>query len=385
MDNSRRNICILTADAGQGHRMTASALKTVMEERYPWNVRIVNPYQDVLGDLDEFHKRFGIRGEDVYNKWILRRGNHALYPVFFHLCNINMRMNWQRGLKMLRAFWPQVKPDLVLSVIPFMINGALLTSLHEVFPDVPYVSLMTDLQECKPGFWLVHPDQYFIVGTAAAAERTRAIGHRAERLFQVSGMVIDPSFYVPEILDRHAARAALGLAADTSTALVMMGGHGSRTMVKIAEILDRTALNLQAIFLCGHARSAAEAIRKMPTRYPKAVVDFTSEVGHYMSLADFFIGKPGPGSITEALVKKLPLLIHCNRFMLPTERPNGPWVERQGFGISFQYLRRLPGALQRLLEPGAFAAYKKNVEDFRSQALFEVPEIVNRILTDQAP
>ena len=30
------------------------------------------------------------------------------------------------------------------------------------------------------------------------------------------------------------------------------------------------------------------------------VVGFTSEIPYYMVLSDFFIGKPGPGSISEA-------------------------------------------------------------------------------------
>jgi len=39
------------------------------------------------------------------------------------------------------------------------------------------------------------------------------------------------------------------------------------------------------------------------------VIGFAQNVEHYMALADFFIGKPGPGSISEALQFHLPVIV----------------------------------------------------------------------------
>ena len=40
----------------------------------------------------------------------------------------------------------------------------------------------------------------------------------------------------------------------------------------------------------------------MAPQIPMTVLGFTREIPLYMELSDFFIGKAGPGSISEALV-----------------------------------------------------------------------------------
>jgi hypothetical protein len=51
-----------------------------------------------------------------------------------------------------------------------------------------------------------------------------------------------------------------------------------------------------------------------------------------MELSDFFIGKPGPGSISEALAKKLPVIVQRNAWTMAHELYNTRWVEELGAG-----------------------------------------------------
>ena len=60
-------------------------------------------------------------------------------------------------------------------------------------------------------------------------------------------------------------------------------------------------LELQLIFICGRNEKLARALRVGGSRLPRFVEGFTKDVNRYMHLADFFIGKPGPGSVSEAL------------------------------------------------------------------------------------
>ncbi len=66
---------------------------------------------------------------------------------------------------------------------------------------------------------------------------------------------------------------------------------------------------------------------------PVAVLGFTKEIHKWMRAADFLIGKPGPGSIAEAMVRKLPVLIECNAWTLPQEHYNAEWVKEKQVGI----------------------------------------------------
>lgn len=109
------------------------------------------------------------------------------------------------------------------------------------------------------------------------------------------------------------------------------------------------------------------------------VEEFTSNVEYYMALSDFFIGKPGPGSISEALQFHLPVIVECNAKTLPQERYNAQWVTEKGFGIVVSSFREIALTVQRLFEGSTFEELRRNVGAYSNRALFEVPMILEKI------
>ncbi len=99
-----------------------------------------------------------------------------------------------------------------------------------------------------------------------------------------------------------------------------------------------------------------------------------------MRAADFLIGKPGPGSIAEAMVRKLPVLIECNAWTLPQERYNADWVKEKGVGIVLKSFKKVVGGVKRMLEPATLAEFRKNVAAQENRAVFEIPEILAKLL-----
>src|SRR5207245_8684070 len=99
-----------------------------------------------------------------------------------------------------------------------------------------------------------------------------------------------------------------------------------------------------------------------------------------MRAADFLIGKPGPGSIAEAMVRKLPVLIECNAWTLPQERYNAQWVEEKNVGIVLHSFKEVVSGVRRMLEPSRLAEFRKNVAALNNRAIFEIPEILAKLL-----
>jgi hypothetical protein len=60
-----------------------------------------------------------------------------------------------------------------------------------------------------------------------------------------------------------------------------------------------------------------------------------------MALSDFFIGKPGPGSISEAMAMHLPVIIERNIWTLPQERYNADWVIEKKVGFVLPNFREI--------------------------------------------
>src|SRR5580704_5835969 len=67
----------------------------------------------------------------------------------------------------LQQHWRRIRPDLVVSLIPNF-NGVMFQALRRVHPDVPYVTVMTDLADYPPHFWQEKQDQFVICGSGRA-------------------------------------------------------------------------------------------------------------------------------------------------------------------------------------------------------------------------
>jgi UDP-N-acetylglucosamine:LPS N-acetylglucosamine transferase len=363
-------------DAGGGHRAAATALKGVIEQTgqpwsKPWRIRMVN-LQEVLDPLDVFRRVTGVRLQDIYNK-MLAKGWTLGAAAGLRFMHGVIRAYHRPAVKLLEQHWSQTRPDLVVSLVPNL-NRALRESLANTRPSVPFVTILTDLADHPPHFWMEREPHYIICGTDRAVEQARALGHPAERVFRVPGMILRPQFYEPRVVDRVAERRRLGLGAERLTGLVLFGGQGSKAMVEIARRLAGT----QLILICGRNEALAARLRELPAGAPRVVEGFTSEIPYYMQLADFFIGKPGPGSISEAVAMGLPVIVERNAWTLPQERYNAEWVAEQGVGLVLGSFRQIGTAVARL-EAG-LEGFRAAAAKIENRAVFEIPEILDGIL-----
>lgn len=193
-------------------------------------------------------------------------------------------------------------------------------------------------------------------------------------------MILNQRFYEPPVGNRLAEREKLGLRPDLPTGVVLFGGHGSKTMLEIADRLEKSPLELQLIYICGKNEKLAAALREQKSRAPRFIEGFTTKVNYYMQLADFFIGKPGPGSVSEALAMKLPVIVECNSWTLPQERYNSDWVLEKRVGVVLRNFREIENAVGQLIQPNTLARYRANAAALNNRAVFEIPDILQAIL-----
>jgi 1,2-diacylglycerol 3-beta-galactosyltransferase len=371
----KKRLDFIFFEAGGGHRAAANALKTVIErERRPWDVRLVN-LQETLDPLDIFRKYTGIRMQDIYNL-LLKKGWTLGSPQLIVLMHWLIRLYHRDQVRLLQQLWAEDRPDLVVSLIPNF-NRA----LREALLDRPLVTILTDLADYPPHFWIERQAQYLICGTARAARQALALGHPTERIFRTSGMILRPNFYEPVTADRSAERKRLGLDPDLPTGLVLFGGEGSSAMLDIAR---RVTVPAQLIFICGRNQKLAQRLRQLETKFPKYVEGFTSEIPYYMHLSDFFIGKPGPGSISEALAMHLPVIVERNSLTLPQERYNTEWILEQQAGVVLKSFQDIDAGLRQLLDPANFDRFRANAAAIKNRAVFEIPDILDSLLRQQS-
>jgi 1,2-diacylglycerol 3-beta-galactosyltransferase len=376
-------IDLIYIDAGGGHRAAATALTDVIgQQQRPWDLRLLC-IQDLLDSIDFVRKSVGIPFQDVYNimlrhGWTL--GTKQMVPVM-HLL---IRMSHRQQVEVLTRHWHTHRPDMVVSLIPHY-NRALREALDHAWPGTPFVTILTDIADYPPNFWIERLDQHVICGSEQAVRQARACGLPESHIVQTSGMILHPRFYAPPPADRGEQRALLGLRADLPAGLVLFGGEGSTDMVKIARLLNKPASEMQLILLCGRNEAVRREIEALPCRIPRFVAGFTRDVPRYMALADFFIGKPGPGCISEALAMGLPVIVERNAWTLAHERYNADWIEEHGVGLVTRNFSQIGTTVRELLEPERYRQFRARVSAIRNTAVYEIPDVLEKILGQYFP
>ena len=371
-------------DAGGGHRASSKALiSAAQQQRRSWNINLIN-LRDLLEPADLIRRLTGVRIEDFYNSQ-LKHGLTIGTGPLLRITQMLIRQLEPMMIKLLARHWQNSQPDLVVSMIPNF-NHAIFEGLRqadgaEARAETPMVTILTDLADYPPHFWIERQKQYLICGTATAARQAIALGHARERVFRTSGMIVRPEFYRPMELSREAERSQLGLDPGLQTGIVMFGSYGSSRMASIARRIEAAGLKTQLIFICGHNDKLRDHIESMKLSYPFHCVGFTQEIPYFMKLADFFIGKPGPGSVSEALVMGLPVIVERNAWTMVQERFNTDWIARNGFGVVLPSMREIASAVSTMLDREQFAGLRASVSAFDNRAVFEIPEILEALIS----
>jgi 1,2-diacylglycerol 3-beta-galactosyltransferase len=368
-----KTVDLVYFNAGGGHRAAALALEAVViQQRRPWRVRLVN-LPHVLDPERALQRVTGFDAEAFYNGR-LQRGWTLGLAQELKLLQAVIRITHKTMLRALQRHWAGTEPDLVVSLVPNF-NRVLYESVRSAAPGVPFATVLTDMADLPPHFWIEpDQDQTLVCGTPRAVQQARDAGYGPTQIALTSGMVLRPSFYTEGARRRDEHRAELGLDPLRPTGVVMFGGQGSRQMLAIARVLD----DVQLVFLCGRNEPLIRQLRGLRRRAPHVAFGFTEDVASTMRLGDFFVGKPGPGCLSEAVHLGLPVITFRNAWTMPQERYNTEWVREHGLGLVVPSVAALVPASAKLIRrlPEFHAATAR----IDNRAVLEVPEVMAELM-----
>lgn len=381
----RVHVAVIYTDAGGGHRASAQALKACLEATGRYRVTLVNPYKALIPHLDVFARVSGRSGEDTYNEAILRRGRTRLACWLFYA---GLKLNYLAfeapATKILARWFEEVEPDIALSVMPLS-NRVMLDALARLRAargrPARGAVMITDWSELAPGLWFPDRDDYHaICGTPESAADARRRRRLAPRVREMGGLLVRPEF--AQAAARPARRESLGLAADRPVVTVLYGAHGSERMVELAREMARLPHRAQVVFLCGWNAEVAGRLRALDAPFDKHVLGYTDRVPDYLSVSDLFIGKPGPGCVSEALAVGAPMLLDRSR-ALPQEGAVLRHVEGRGLGEGFGSL----DAFRRLYDAAisAWRGPRPPARGARNTSNADVVAIVDEIAAGCGP
>eukprot|EP01065_Artemidia_motanka_P020408 TRINITY_DN2442_c0_g1_i1.p1 TRINITY_DN2442_c0_g1~~TRINITY_DN2442_c0_g1_i1.p1 ORF type:complete len:671 (+),score=227.07 TRINITY_DN2442_c0_g1_i1:69-2015(+) len=380
-----KRIGVMYFDGGTAHRIAAHALRDVLQQQPELegaDVQLVDAYVDVFKFNDTFCRHLG-SGMEAFND-ALKYERVTWLWLWMRLARMSHdNILNERCVQAMSAYFELNHYDLFISTIP-LYNEMVFRALRRVCPDAITVVLPVDFKECIRRYWFSprSPTDHYIVFNDTLAEQARRSVPEA-RCHRIGGMVLPPQFYQKKISgdERAAAKRELGLPSDKPVGLVSFGGQGSMIMVDIARMLDGVEREFSMIYVCGRNEEAKVAIESMDTKHSKVVLGFTKEMPRMMSLSDFFIGKPGPTSIHEAIAAGTPAILFKAQGMAFLLGSNEVWFTESGLGLIIKDIKGLVEAARTVLDDPSF---KERIAAAFHRGVFDCAKIVvEDIITHQ--
>jgi 1,2-diacylglycerol 3-beta-galactosyltransferase len=217
---------------------------------------------------------------------------------------------------MYNAFWPYVRRyihrlldenpcELVVSVHP-LINTPVRRALAG--RGIPFATVVTDMVSTHAAWY----DAYarpIIVATDEAKHRALKLGMRADQVYVIGQPVAESFCHPPE--DRAALRRKLGWPEDRPVILLVGGGEGMGPLHDTAKAIDHARLPAALVVICGRNRKLKERLEAHNWQIPVLIYGFVREMPDFMAAADILVTKAGPGTISEAFIAGLPLVLYA--------------------------------------------------------------------------
>lgn len=325
-----KRILILMSDTGGGHRASAQALKAGFDELYPnrFAIEIVDFITDYMPwPFNQMPKAYPFLSNDAPWLWKLLYGgpNHRLSNT---LARIGSRLLVRSAHRVIDAH----QPDLIISVHPLMQLVCMLAMAQRP-QRIPFVTVVTDLTTAHPLWFHREVDAVYV-----ASENTRQMALKAgvdPARIHLLGLPIRPAFARPP-RPKADLRAELGMALELPAVLLMGGGEGVGPVEEIAAACDASLSATgrplgQIVVICGRNKALQERLTTRAWRAPARVNGFVDNMPDWMHACDCIVTKAGPGTIAEALICGLPIIL--SGFIPGQEEGNVPFVVENGVGV----------------------------------------------------
>ncbi|KAF7817313.1 putative monogalactosyldiacylglycerol synthase, chloroplastic [Senna tora] len=330
---SPKKVLILMSDTGGGHRASAEAIKAAFYEEFG------DGYQVFITDLWSDHTPWPFNQLPRSYNFLVKHGTlwkmtyYGTAPRVVHQSNFAATSTFiarevAKGLM-------KYQPDIIISVHPLMQHVPLrILRGKGLLKKIVFTTVITDLSTCHPT-WFHKLVTRCYCPTTDVAKRAQRAGLQASQI-KIFGLPVRPSFVKP-VRPKDELRRELGMDEDLPAVLLMGGGEGMGPIEATARALgdmlydeNLGAPEGQILIICGRNKRLANKLLSINWKVPVQVKGFVTKMEECMGACDCIITKAGPGTIAEAMIRGLPIIL--NDYIAGQEAGNVPYVVENGCG-----------------------------------------------------
>ncbi|MDD3363570.1 MAG: glycosyltransferase [Syntrophomonas sp.] len=353
-------VLVFSATFGAGHVRAAEALIE--------SIRKINPYAEIkhLDCWAILSKKFNTVLTDFYIEMI-KRTPKLWGKLYYGTSEISPDSIVQRflnntGQRKYLKYIDSFQPDFIICTYP-TVAGVLAQLRSKKLLNIPLVVVITDYAIHNQ--WIHTGVDLYIVGCNDIYNSFVARGIDPDTI-KVTGIPVSPKFECD--LNRTEIMVGLGLIPNRPTCLIMGGAYGVLSELKqLCRTLADTLVPSQTIVVCGKDNNLYNSLDEVieNARNPIVRFGFVRNVEELMSAADIVITKAGGLTVSEALTKRLPIIIY--KPIPGQEQENASYLEKIGAGITAHSLKELEKILLFLLD------HPKDIENMRQAAAKALP------------
>ena len=336
----RPHVLFLYSDTGGGHRSAVEAIIEAINLDFP---------NRISTEMIDFFKQYAPPPFDLAPE---------IYPPMANVPDL-----WKMGYKLsngpqrtrflYRIMWPYVRHsysrlinehpyDLLVIVHP----APVITFSQALRPgSPPFITVVTDMVSTH-ALWYDNRSDLVLVPTETARQHGLSLGLRSEQI-SVVGLPVAKRFCLPS-RDRRANRARMGWHEDLPVILLIGGGEGMGPLAKVARAISKAHLNATLVVVTGRNQKLRSQLEAEEWSMPTFIYGFVQKMPDFMHCADILLTKAGPGTISEAFITGLPMILYS--YMPGQEDGNVSYVVTECAGVWAPKTNRIIEVLRNWLD-----------------------------------
>jgi len=345
-------ILVLYVSVGTGHMKAAEALRESFEKQFKgWSVDVVDTLKYINPIVDKVIVNTYLRTLRISPKLYSRlyTASHTGSGIYDISKALNKLLSYR-----LKGLIDDYSPSAIVCTHPFPLQ--MLSSLKQSNKlDIPAIAILTDY--VIHSLWLDNGMDAFIVSNEIMKTEMIKRGIPGSIIFPF-GIPVSPKFLTKT--DKSRLRSELGLE-NKFTVLVMGGGMGFGNIQSTMASLLNCDLDIQIIAVTGTNQKLKYQLDAYAKNCNKKVLvlSYTEKINELMDISDLLITKPGGMTVSEALVKELPIFIDSP---IPgQEEGNASFLIRNGVGSKIENSDHLVNVLSQVAnDPATLNTMRRN-------------------------
>ena len=356
-----KKVLVLTTSTGQGHNQAANSLIESFTKNGYECIR-----HDFLASNNKFLNNIIVGGYEISASKLPKVYGICYKLTDSKLNNKFLSLVFYSTAKKLNSLINSVKPDIIIGTHPFAVN--IVTKLKKTGLQVPFISIVTDF---KAHYTYIsnYVDSY-ITGSTYTKDSLVKRGINPSIIYPIGIPIKENFFNIDDEISTTRNDEYFNL-------LLMSGSMGLKNISYVLDELLNNSNKLRITVVCGNNdKLKSNLMKKCQSTYPNKklhILGFSNDISLLMEYSDVIISKPGGLTVTEAIIKNLPLIIP---FVIPgQEMENTDFLTSSGYAYYVEKITDINPVINKLIENPQYLLNMKNKLKLLSSS-YSIDEII---------